>query len=342
MKHSDMTKNQAEGLWNLFEPFQGYGFNKAHAACYGRVAYQTAYMKANFPSEYMTAVLTAESGNVDEVAKIVIDCKRMRIDVLPPDVNESFGDFTVIKAPTTKENDKIRFGLYTIKNFGEEIANSIITERKKKGAFTTFSNFLERIHHQNLNKRSLEALIKAGAMDSLGERGQMLANVDEALAYAKENAKLRKDQDSLFVLLDDKDSIPDLTLKNAPPAQKEDKLSWEKEHLGLFISGHPLDKHKNRFSGKKTIKDIKERHQGAQAVLGGIISDVRFITTKRGERMAFVKLSDFNDSIEVVFFPSTFAGAKDYLSQDSCVAVSGRTSHRNDEVSIIADKIKPL
>ena len=152
-KHSGMSKKEAEALWELFEPFQGYGFNKAHAASYGMVAYQTAFMKANYPAEYMTAVLTAESGDVEEVSRIIEECKRMGFEVLPPDVNESYSDFTVVVKENEKE--KIRFGLHSIKNFGEEIGKSIIHERKEHGQYKTYTDFLTRVQHKNLNKKSL-------------------------------------------------------------------------------------------------------------------------------------------------------------------------------------------
>ena len=351
IKHSGMTKEASEGLWDLFEPFQGYGFNKAHAASYGRVAYQTAYMKANFPGEYMTAVLTAESGDTEEIARIVTECKRMGLVVLPPDINESFGGFTVLKGHTEENNqsqqnktekDKIRFGLYTIKNLGEEISNVIIRERKERGHYKNFQDFLERVRHQNLNKRSLEALIKSGSLDNLGERGQMLANLEQVLEYLRDNLKQKEDQSSLFGLMKDTTTLPVLRLEKGEESSQDDKLAWEKELLGLYLSGHPLDKHKKRFEGRKTIKDYRDMPSGITALCGGVIEEVRTVTTKKGERMAFVKLSDFNDSIEVVFFPSIYQQCKNHLVPDLCVAIKGRTSNRNQEKSLIAEGIKPL
>ncbi|MAZ40711.1 DNA polymerase III subunit alpha [bacterium] len=342
-KHSGMSKKEAEGLWDLFEPFQGYGFNKAHAASYGKVAYQTAYMKANYPSEYMTAVLTAESGDVEEIARIVNECKRMELEVLPPDVNESFGGFTVLKDPDgNPKDDKIRFGLYTIKNLGEEISNVIISERKKNGPYKSYQDFLERVRHQNLNKRSLEALIKSGSLDNLGERGQMLANLESVLAYSRDGLKQLEDQTSLFGLMEDDASLPQLRLEESEPASADDKLGWEKELLGLYLSGHPLDKHKKRFEGKKTIKDYLSLPSGVTALCGGIIEEVRTVTTKKGERMAFVRMADFDTAIEVVFFPSSYQKFKEHLVPDMCVAIKGRISNRNQEKSMVAEAIKLL
>jgi DNA polymerase-3 subunit alpha len=183
-KHSAMTEKEAEFIWDLFEPFQGYGFNKAHAASYGAVAYQTAYMKANYTVEYMTAVLSAESGDTEKIATIVRECKRMNIDVLAPSVTGSFGDFTVIQnEPKDGKMGIIRFGLFTIKNLGVEIANSIIDERKENGPFLSLTDFLKRIQHKNFNKKSLEALIQSGAMDEFGERGALFANTERMLEF---------------------------------------------------------------------------------------------------------------------------------------------------------------
>lgn len=336
-----MASDMATELWMLIEPFAAYGFNKAHAACYGRVAYQTAYMKANFPAEYMTAVLTAESGDLDEISSIIAECRRMPIPVLPPDVNESFAQFTVIKGKTEKE-DTIRFGLETIKNFGTEIAKALIAERESRGHFSNFTNFIERTAGLNLNRRGLEALIKSGAMDALGERGQMLANVDDALAYTRVQAKNTLGQDSFFGLIADTDSVPKLTLKEASPATEKDRLAWEKELLGLYVSGHPLDAYRERFAEKRGIKEIKELQEGVNVIFGGLIEDIRTVITKKGERMAFLKIVDFESSIEVVLFPRSYEELKNVVAPEACVAASGKVSKRNGETSILIDKMKLL
>jgi DNA polymerase-3 subunit alpha len=178
INYGKISPAKADVLWRLIEPFASYGFNKAHAASYGKVAYQTAYMKANFPGEYMTAILTAEAGDLDKVSEIIAECKRMGIAVLPPDINESFKDFTLVREnPDNYASDTIRFGLGSIKNFGEGVAESIITERKAAGKFSSLGNFIERIRDRNLNKKSLEALIFSGALDASGERGEMAANI---------------------------------------------------------------------------------------------------------------------------------------------------------------------
>jgi DNA polymerase-3 subunit alpha len=338
-----LSQEKTDELWALIEPFASYGFNKAHAASYGRVAYQTAYMKANFPATYMSAVLTADSGDVEKIAEFIGDCKRMEIPVLPPNINESFQAFTVVKIPGQK--DTIRFGLTTIKNFGEGIANTIIEERKKNGKFTSLSNFLDRIKDKNLNKKSLEALIKAGALDEFGERGQMLGNVENMLTYSKEAGKISENQDSLFgTYVAGLENANNFKLADAPKATPIETLTWERELLGLYLSGHPLDKFKKTIEEKNySIKKAKENaKEGKEVMIAGIIEDIRAITTKKGDNMAFVKLSDYDQTIETVVFPRTMTEFKNLLLKDKCVAVKGKISLRNGEITLIVDKMKEL
>jgi DNA polymerase-3 subunit alpha len=411
-KHGKLSKKQAEEIWKLFEPFQGYGFNKAHAASYGKVAYQTSYMKANFPAIYMSAVLSAESGDVEKIAEIVTECKRMAIPILPPDVNESFSQFTVIKDeenssvipasqseamaqaiqqnrawpgillkdkvsnnyssrstiesgvtqdPRLRGDDKvsfadlekvatseatyrIRFGLVTIKNFGQGIATAIIDERKKNGKFKSLADFLERVKDKNLNKKSLEALIKAGALDCFGQdRGVLLANMDNLLAYNKENEKKSADQDSLFGGMTDTSSLPSLKLALALPATSNDKLAWERELLGLYISGHPLEQYRAVIEKRDmNIEKSKTLADGKEVVVAGIIEELRPITTKKGEPMMFLRLADFTGSIECVVFPRVLFEYRSSIATDKCVAVKGKVSDRNGEKTLIIDKVKGL
>lgn len=434
--HSQMTAAEAEAIWALFEPFQGYGFNKAHAACYGRVAYQTAFMKANFPAEYMCAVLTAESGDTETIAVMIAECKRMGIPVLPPDINASVADFTVIKTsvpslaipvvasvdtplavsahtaredvssaprvssksdteeageaitepetdvdanldemrgveeessqgirasisrevPTntttqvaksaSTEKDQIRFGLYTIKNLGEAISDAIIAEREANGPFATFTSFLERVTHKDLNKKSLEALIRAGAFDSLGEeRGVLLHNVDQALEYHKAHVRdAASDQVSLFSVMAAQHTLPTLRMRPAPEISQEQMLMWEKELLGLYISGHPLERFRDKIEKSGvTVKGIVENgHDGMMTVVAGIIEEARIVITKKNEHMSFIKIADFTGSIEVVLFPRTLAECKEFIVVDKIIAIKGRFSRRNDSPSLVADKVKAL
>ncbi|MSR71457.1 MAG: DNA polymerase III subunit alpha [Candidatus Taylorbacteria bacterium] len=340
LKKNGMNDKKIEALWKLIEPFAAYGFNKAHAASYGRVAYQTAYMKANFPEIYMSAVLTADSGDVEKIGEIIAECKRMGIPVLPPDINESFSQFTVIK----DVRSKIRFGLVTIKNFGQGISTSIIEERKKNGKFTSLANFLERVKDRNLNKKSLEALIKTGALDEFGERGIILGNTEGLLAYNKEFSKSGENHTSLFGGMESASHVEHLKLVDTPPATIQEKLIWEKELLGLYISGHPLDKYKDMltkrdFSIKKAKEELKE---GMSVVIGGIIEEAKPIITKKGDNMMFLKISDYTGSIEAVVFPRTYIEFKNILTLENCIAFKGKFSERNGTQSIIIEKIKQL
>ncbi len=355
-----LAQAKAEQLWKLIEPFAAYGFNKAHAASYGKVAYQTAYMKANFPALYMAAVLTADSGDVERIGESVAECKRMGIAVLPPSVNESQAGFTVVRSSTTpspssafgglgflplpkgetqRGSDRIRFGLTTIKNFGEGVAESIIAERKRGGAFKNLSDFLERVQDRNLNKKSLEALIKSGAMDEFGERGQMLANMETLLQYSKESGE--HSGASLFSALP---ASAGIRLAEAAPAAQEEKLAWEKELLGLYLSGHPLDKFRHLLEKREVniARAKTEYKEGMVAVVAGILQEVKTIITKKNEIMAFLKLADFSGSIEVVVFPRTWNEHKALFSPDALVALKGRISNRNNTVSMVAEKAKAL
>ena len=343
-EYGKLSVNAGDKLWKLIEPFAAYGFNKAHAASYGRVAYQTAYMKANYAVEYMSAVLTADAGDVEKISEIIHECERMGIIVLPPDINESFGDFSVVPGANT-----IRFGLTTIKNFGEGISEAIIAERKAAGKFTSIQNFLTRIKNRNLNKKSLEALIMVGAFDAFGARGYLLANVDLMLSFNREQiAAIESAQDSLFGF--GSSSVNDLTLIEAPDATKAQKLIWEKDLLGVYVSGHPLDDFATELEKRPSISFIKksvfEKHEIAvvqlkgSLVTAGMIASIRELLTKKGDKMAFIQLADQKDSIEMVAFPETYAEQKDLLVPGNCVAVKGKLSIRNDEPSIMLDRVK--
>lgn len=341
LEKNGMAKRKTNELWKLIEPFAAYGFNKAHAASYGRVAYQTSYMKANYPAIYMSAVLTADAGDVEKIAEIIGECKRMQIPILPPDINESFSQFTVVKG----EKDTIRFGLVTIKNFGQGIATSIIDERKKGGKFKSLSDFLDRVKDRNLNKKSLEALIKSGAMDSLNiDRGVLLGNIETLLSYNKEKEKQPDNQDSLFGLMSDHSSIPSLKLAEVPSATMQEKLAWEKELLGLYISGHPLDKFRDVISKRDMdIKKAKETlKDGEEVTLACIIEEIKPINTKKGDLMAFIKVADFSGSLETVVFPRTLVEFKSAFVPDKCLAIKGKMSERNGQKSMIIERVKVL
>jgi DNA polymerase-3 subunit alpha len=333
------TKEIAQELWSLIEPFAAYGFNKAHAASYGLVAYQTAYMKANYPVEYMTAIMTAESGDIEKVAEIIGECKKMKIEVLPPNINESFGKFTVINGSDKETNRSIRFGLYNIKNLGTDIADSIIEERKVGGPFKSPEDFFERIKHKNLNKKSVEALAKCGAMDDLAERNMIIGNLETLLSFNKESKNVAN-QDSLFGSIGGIKA--NLSLVPQEESNMKEKLSWEKELLGLYISGHPLNAYKEKIEKFGTqIKKIKtEVKVGTPVTVAAIIDTVKIVTTKNNSQMAFIRLSDFSDSIEAVVFNTLFMKSKDILLVDTIIALNGKVTERNGERSLTIDNLK--
>lgn len=332
-----LSKKKADELWHLIEPFAAYGFNKAHAASYGRVAYQTAYMKANFPVAYMTAILTNESGDIEKISEIVSECKRMGITVLPPDVNVSEGGFSISESGVNGK-EEIRFGLYTIKNLGTDIADAIINERIRSGPFTSFENFIVRIEHKNLNRKSLESLTKCGALDSLGERGEILANIDSILEFHKKVVKDNASQGTLFGA-----SHVSFSLKKSPPASKEEKLSWEKELLGLFVSGFPLDPWKEKIEARKiSINTVHSTENNRELSIPAIIEKIRITTTKKGDKMALVTIRDYTSALEVAVFPETYKRHKDLIVLDKPLVFKGKVSSRNNEKTFVVDVITPL
>ncbi|HWP61246.1 MAG TPA: DNA polymerase III subunit alpha [Candidatus Paceibacterota bacterium] len=338
-----MRKDAAAKLWEQIETFAAYGFNKAHAASYGNLAYKTAYMKANFPVDYMAAVLTADAGDVEKIAETVAECTRMGIKVWPPSVNESGGVFTVVDDPSNPsgQNKQIRFGLYSIKNFGTGVGDSIMAARQAGGRFTDIGNFLTRITDKNLNKKSLEALVMSGALDEFGERGQLASAIEMMLEYHREHTKQPSDQGSLFGAASS--ATGPLKLPQSAPATLDEKLAWEKELLGLYVSGHPLDKHKAKLQNQKTtIRHARENLRGVDTVIAGFIESAQSILTKNGERMVFLKLADLSGEIEVVAFPRVLKEFAPILAAGSCVMLKGRVSERNGEASFVAEKAKAL
>lgn len=344
--HSGMTKHQAEQIWNLFEPFQGYGFNKAHAACYGRVAYQTAYMKANFPAEYMCAVLTAEAGDTEKIAEIITECQRMNILVLPPDINSSFKDFTVIKDPRPstidyRPADQIRFGLLTIKNLGEGVADAIIAERETGGPYKNIEDFVTRVQNKDLNKKAFESLVKCGAFDIFGERNTLLFNMENLLTYARERQKNNNlGQISLFGGSTEV-ALPPLRLIETTPASNSEKLMWEKELLGLFVSSHPLNEYQTALKLERVlpIKNVSSATVG-QVKIGGMVTKTQKITTKTGRPMIFSWLEDLTSKIEVVVFPNILEKNPDIWKENSVVVATGKINERGGQIKLLCDDVK--
>ncbi len=340
-KNSGIRKEAAEAIWNLFEPFQGYGFNKAHAACYGRVAYQTAFMKANYPAEYMCAVLTAEAGDTEKIAEIITECQRMGIQVLAPDINSSFKDFTVIKG-ADKEKDKIRFGLLTIKNFGEGVADSLIIERDANGPFIDIEDFVTRVHGRDLNKKSVEALIKSGAMDMFGERNKLIFNLDGLLNHGRELFK-SKSSTQMGLFGDVATTTPAFKLAETKPASQSEKLMWEKELLGLFVSAHPLSDFQELLR-KEQVTAIKNIPPNSMALIkiGGIVTKVQKITTKAGRPMLFSWVEDMGSKIEVVVFPNVYEKYPEIFKENSIIVAQGKVNNRDGALKLLCDDVRHI
>jgi DNA polymerase-3 subunit alpha len=342
-EYGGLGTKKIDELWKLIEPFAAYGFNKAHAASYGMMAYKTAYLKANYPAEYMSACMTAESGDIETCSQYIQEARRIGFTILPPDVNESFSDFTVV-VENGAVTDKIRFGLRNIKNFGEEIGKAIIEERKVGGAFTSIENFLERVQHRNLNKKSLEALIMCGAMDSFGERGELLANIENLLAFHKGvGAHANASTFSLF------DGVPDapkalLAMRKSDPATLQTKLSWEKELLGLYVSGHPLDTYGAQIAkARNTIESLFAAKNPRNQLLVALIDTMKIVITKNSNnKMAFLQIEDKTGSAEAVVFPETFKELAGVLKENTVVALICSVSNRNDKKSFLVEKAKMI
>ena len=331
-----MKEDVARQLWDMIETFAAYGFNKSHSVSYGNLAYKTAYMKANYPLEFMSALLTADSGNIDTISEIIEECKLMGIEILPPDVNESFEEFSVVPG-----EHQIRFGLNSIKNFGSNVAHAIVEDRKTNGSFTSLEDFLERMRASGMNRRGLESLIQSGALNSFDRRGVLLANIDLLVEFQREMNKKPEGQDSLFGALETTSSA--LALKDADDVDSLQKLAWEKELLGLYVSGHPLDAYTKKLEGKPSIAEVKEKQlEGTATVIAGIVNENKTILTKNGDKMAFIKLADLSDSVEAVAFPRVLAEHGEHLAPDTCVLLKGRMTKRNDEVSFIIEAVRAM
>ena len=336
-----MVKSKAENLWILFEPFAGYGFGKAHAACYATIAFRTAYLKAHYPVEFMTALLTAESRGTtgptknEKISQAVAECKRLKIEVLPPDINKSGNEFTI------EENIKIRFGLSAIKNVGDAAIKNIL-ENRDKGKFKSFEGFCQRVDLGTINKKTMESLIKAGAMDSFGKRAKLLIDYPEIVDSANRKKKQNKEgQTSLFG--DDSVEEAKLSPSDVEDYSLNDKLSFEKEFLGFYLTSHPQLNNLIKLKEKITheIEVLEEEKEEAEVVVGGIIEAMRRIFTKKtNKEMAFVTIANENGvTLECVVFPKTFDQYKSILTKETVVIISGRLDTKNDKPVIIANKI---
>ena len=335
-----VKKEIAEQFWALVEPFDKYGFNRSHATCYAVIAFQTAYLKAHYPVEFYAALLNADSGDVERIAFLISEAKKAGIEILPPDVNKSYSKF----APDEKN---IRFGMLAIKNVGQNIVDAIVAERQKGGPFKNFMEFISRVEHKDLNKKSLESLMKCGALDSLGiERNVGLTNIETIVSFASTLRKSKLgNQNALFG-----HSVSQNALKLSPaePATSKEKLKWEKELLGLYISDHPLNEHRESInnSGAKPIKFILSKDYDMDYLpkpkIAGIITKIHKINTKLGQPMIFATIADFDGVMEVIVFSDTLAKSTALWEEDKLVLVSGKISWRDGETKMICETVKQL
>lgn len=348
-KINGMAESKAEEIFKLIEPFAGYGFNKAHAACYAMIAYQTAYLKTHYSIEFMTALLTAEArgsgpARDEKLARTVEECKNMGLILLPPDINKSKFGFTIEKSDGKK---KLIFGLSAIKNIGPAAMESIIQARETGGIFASINDFCRRVDLSKVNKKTLESLVKAGAMDAFGNRASLLASLD---ALIEESHKIQKQADSgqtsLFGEMEEEKLSPETKLQAIKELSRDTLLAFEKELLGFYLTEHPfahllseMKRHVSHQIGELTI----DEHSGKKVVVGGLVSGIRKILTKAGNNeMAFIQLEDLTGSIEVVAFPKNYLEFKDYLVKDRVILITGKVDDRQDRMTIIMEKAADL
>jgi DNA polymerase III subunit alpha len=331
VKHSQVDRRFADKFWADLESFADYAFPKAHSACYATIAYQTAYLKANYPAAFMAALMSSDYDDTDRLAIEITECKHMGITVLPPDVNESFVEFAVVP-----EKDQIRFGMAAIKNVGTGAVEEILRARQE-GEFVSLEDFLARVSNRIVNRKAMESLIKAGALDRFADRTVLLHNLDMILAFANRLEKqANSGQIDLFGSLEE--SVidhPRLELQAPPaPSDSREQLLWERELLGLYLSQHPLELFETILNEQTVpLNSLTPDHDGRQVNVGGAITDVREITTKNGQRMAFVKIEDRFGEIEAVLFPNSYQQTLGLWERDKVVMIRGKVNSRDKEGS---------
>ena len=343
VKVGGATREMAETFWTQLEEFANYCFNKSHAACYGLIAYWTAYLKAHYPDAFMAALMTSDHDDIDRLAIEITECKHMGLEVLAPDVNQSYVEFGVV--PAAKQ---VRFGMAAVKGVGVGAVEEIIRAREADGPFKSVEDFAKRVSTSKVNRKAWESLVKAGAFDALGDRSDLLFNLDTILAFA---SKLQKEalsgQVDMFAALGGDKLMPSVELKASPVKYtSKEQLMWERELLGLYISAHPLDNY-DAFFEEQTIPlhACTPQIDGQKVSVGGLVSTIRTIVTKAGTKMAFVGIEDKTSEAELIVFPRLYEQLGDNLQQDAIVKVAGtinardRDGNMTDEAEIIADEI---
>ncbi|MFH0814746.1 MAG: DNA polymerase III subunit alpha [Candidatus Falkowbacteria bacterium] len=339
-----VSKSQAEEVFKFIEPFAGYGFNRSHAACYALIAYQTAYLKSNYPAEFMAALLTSDQGDMERVASEIDECKKMGIKILPPDINESFSNFGVVAESLSQGKPAIRFGMNAIRNVGENVVRAITEERKEHGKFVGMEDFLNRVKSKDLNKKSIEGLTKSGAFDAFSNRNTLLHNVDKILSYAKlVDEQQNNPQVSLFGDNTGKTNIKymPLNMEIKEEVTKWQKMDWEKEFLGLYISDHPFNGVGEELRGLVRPIDsiIKKTITDGHVKIAGVVGVTKKIITKKGEPMLFLKLEDFSGNVEVIIFPRLYKDKSTLLVEGKMIAVFGEITDKDESPRIIANKV---
>jgi DNA polymerase-3 subunit alpha len=337
--NNGVPKEKAEAIFTQFEEFAAYGFNKSHAACYALIAYQTAYLKSRYPDAFMAALMNSDISNLDRITIEVEECRRIGLEVLPPDINESFRGFAVVKG-----SNKIRFGLLAIKGIGEDVVETIYQERKTHGPYKDLEDFVSRVKGKHINRRSLESLIKSGALDRFDDRNKLFFNIEAILEFQKRvTQEASSGQFNLFSVgahgrAPGTHNHASLQLKPAPPAATRDILSWEKELLGLYVSAHPFKEYGERLTGLYTpIANLGERKKDKSVRVGGMFTQAKKILTKNNEPMVFAKLEDMTGDIEAVIFPRVYRDKTDLWQADKAVILSGRVQEKDGELKFLVE-----
>jgi DNA polymerase-3 subunit alpha len=328
MIKNGINKEVAQKIAKLIEPFARYGFNKSHAVAYAILAYYTAYLKAHFPIEFLTSCLIHEGKDIERVRVYLEDLKNYGFQILPPDINESNFHFTIVDEKT------IRFGLGSIKNIGGPLVEFIEEERKRNGPFLSLADFLRRVKYKDLNKKSLESLIKAGVFDRFAQRSTLISNLDYLLDYAQKTKNFNNTL-SLFG-----SSNNDLYLKPGKEIDELEILKWEKELLGIYLSGHPYKKYSSRFNGKvKNIRDVLKMEEGMKVNLAGVLNEIRRMITKNKEPFAYLEIEDLTDKIEVMLFPKVYENYFEILKEGKIYFLVGTLQKRDNKNILLADLI---
>lgn len=338
-KEKGFSAKLAGEVFALIEPFAGYAFNKAHAVSYALIAYQTAYLKANYPVEYMTAFLDIQYDQTEKVATAVSECRRLGIDVLPPNINHSGSNFTIDKDEDGKP--AIRFGMTAIKNVGPGAVEALIEERQKNGAYASVEDFCQRADLSSVNKRVLESLIKAGALEELGERGTLLANAGLILSVAGRQQQLRQTgQSTMFDLWGEQSAVPvpGLEMEQAEAAMK-DKLLWEKELMGIYLSEHPFSAYAGGAGNTTLCGQIEASLEGKTVAVAGVITSLRHAFTRDGNTFVNAELEDLDGSVEVLAWPRLYTATKDLWEEGNVLLIDGKVKARGDRVQIYADHV---